>query len=167
MVAAKRAIIAERVPAAVRERASPRLRHESVDVLEAGFEDWLAQELEGTERPVVVCEGVLGYFELEERVRVARAVARALGGRGAFVCDLRAREGGRPVAAAAKLLRAGIWLVTRGRGAREDFPSTAAVERFFEDSGFAQAEPVSVERAAPHLEHLRSPGRVWRARGVR
>jgi len=167
MVSAKRELIAERVPAAVRARAGERLRHEAVDVLAPDFEGWLARALEGAARPVVIAEGVLGYFEIDDRERVAGAVARALGGRGEFVCDLRAREGGRSVAAAAKLLRAGIWLVTRGRGAREDFPSREAVERYFEQAGFASAEPVAVERAAPHLGRLRSPARVWRASGRR
>ncbi len=163
MVSAKRELIRARVPQAVRERAGSRLRHEAVDVLGPDFERWLAGTLEGAERPVVIAEGVLGYFELGDRERVAAAVARALAGRGAFVCDLRSREGGQAVAAAAKLLRAGIWLVTRGRGAREDFPSTQAVERYFEQAGFGRAEPVPVERAAPHLLRLRSPARVWRA----
>lgn len=163
MVSAKRELIEARVPAPVRERARGRLRHEAVDVLGPGFESWLSRALEGAERPVVIAEGVLGYFELADRERVARSVARALDGRGSFICDLRAREGGSAVAAAAKLLRAGIWLVTRGRGARDDFPSRQAVESYFERAGFARAEPIPVERAAPHLERLRSPARVWRA----
>lgn len=139
MVDAKRAIIEERVPADVRARARGRLRHEAVDVLGSGFEDWLGAALEGAESPMVIAEGVLGYFELEERAKVARAVARALQGRGAFLCDLRAREGGRSVAAGAKLVKAGIWLVTRGRGAREDFENGEAILRFFDRAGFARA----------------------------
>lgn len=165
MVAAKRELIAARVPASVRNRASGRLRHEAVDVLGSDFEGWLKKALHGAQRPIVIAEGVLGYFELPERARVARSICNALDGRGAFLCDLRAAEGGSSVAAAAKLLRGGIWLVTRGRGIREDFSSTGAVEQYFAEASFGEAVSISVERAAPHLAALRSPGRVWRASG--
>jgi O-methyltransferase involved in polyketide biosynthesis len=163
MVEAKRAIISERVPADVRARARGRLRHEAVDVLGSGFDEWLARTLEGAVSPVVIAEGVLGYFDLEERRRVARAIAGGLAGRGAFVCDLRAREGGRSVAVGAKMVKVGIWLVTRGRGAREDFESSEAIVRFFEQAGFSQCGPIPVEAAAPWLRRLRSPVKVWRA----
>ena len=166
MVEAKREIIRTRVPEALRARAGDRLKHEAVDVTAPGFEAWLERVLAGAQRAVVGTEGVLGYFELGDRERFARAVARALGGRGSFVCDLRSREGGRSVAAAARLLRAGIWLVTRGRGAREDFPSREAITRYFERAGFERSDPVSVERAAAHLEGLRTPARVWQASGA-
>lgn len=166
MVEAKLEIIRTRVPAEVRARADGRLRHEAVDVTAPGFEDWLERALRGAQRPVVITEGVLGYFELADRDRFARAVARALGGRGSFVCDLRSSEGGSSVAAAAKLLRAGIWLATRGRGAREDFPSREAITHYFGRAGFERCEPVSVERAAAHLGGLRTPARVWQASGA-
>lgn len=165
MVEAKQQIIAERVPAELRARAREHLRHEAVDVTGPGFEGWLEKALRGASRPVVIAEGVLGYFDLSDREHVARSVARALGGRGSFVCDLRSREGGPAVAAGAKLLRAGIWLVTRGRGARVDFPSRAAIGSYFERAGFARSEPIAAEQAASHLAGLRTPARVWRASG--
>lgn len=166
MVEAKQRMIAERVPAAVRSRARDRLRHEAVDVTGPGFQAWLEKTLGGASRPLVVSEGVLGYFDRGERERVARAVARALGGRGSFVCDLRSKEGGHSVAAAAMLLRSGIWLVTRGRGAREDFPSRAAIASYFEQAGFVRSAPIGAEQAAPHLAKLRTPARVWQASGL-
>jgi O-methyltransferase involved in polyketide biosynthesis len=166
MIAAKRDAIAARAPASLRAKLDGRLRHEAVDVLSREFAAWLAGVLAGAERPVVIAEGLLGYFPLDERSEIARAVAeglRAAGG-GTFLCDLRAREGGRAVAVGAKLLRGAIWLATRGRGAREDFASHDAIRAYFREAGFVSAEPVSTERATPELTHLRSPARVWRAR---
>jgi len=169
MVEIKRAVIAAKAPSAVRERCAVRLRHEAFDVLGDDFEDWLAGQLAGASRPAVIAEGVIGYFEMSDRRRVLRAIARALSrvGGGTFLCDLRAREGGRTVAAAAKLLRVGIWLVTRGRGTREDFESTRAIREMFSESGFVDAAPVPVESAVPKLSRIRSPARVWRAESTK
>ncbi len=163
MIAAKREAIARRAPTDLREKIRARLRHEAVNVLSPELSAWLARELGGAKRPVVVAEGLLGYFGLDERLGIAESVATALGavGGGTFICDLRAREGGRAVAAGAKLLRGAIWLVTRGRGAREDFASHQAIREFFRQAGFDGAEPVSTERATPELRHLISPARVW------
>lgn len=164
MIAAKRAAL-ERAPAELRERVASRLRHAAIDVLSDDFSERLASELEGAFRPVVIAEGLLGYFELAERGRVVRAIARALApAQGTLLCDLRAGEGGKPIAAAAKILRGAIWIATRGRGAREDFASREAARDFLVDAGFSGAEVVPVERAVPKLAHLRSPANVWRAR---
>jgi hypothetical protein len=112
-----------------------------------------------------VAEGLLGYFPLAERRQLVGAIAGALGARGggALICDLRAGEGGAAIAAAAKILRGAIWLVTRGRGAREDFADPEAARSFLLEAGFARADQVSAERATPELARLRSPARVWRA----
>jgi len=164
MIAAKQRRIAERASAALRGKLDGRLRFASHDVLAPSFTDFLAGELDGAARPVVIAEGLLGYFALDERTRIASSVREALArvGGGSFLCDLRAREGGAPVAAAATVLRAGIRLVTRGRGAREDFPSLEAVRRFFAAAGFDRAEPVA-QSLLPHLAHVTSPGRIWHA----
>lgn len=159
MIAAKRAAL-ERAPQRVRDALAGRLSHVASDVLSPEFSDWLAAELAGAERPVVVAEGLLGYFALDERRRIVRAVARACP---TLVCDLRAGEGGRSIAAAARVLRGAIWIATRGRGAREDFASPEHARQFLLDAGFSRAEPVPTERATPRLAHLRSPARVWRA----
>ncbi len=117
----------------------------------------------GARKPVVVAEGLLGYFSMPERRRVASAIAEALDacGGGAFVCDLRAREGGAGVAGMARALKAGIRIVTRGRGAREDFADHDAVRRYFSDCNFSRCRTVAVDAVVPHLSHLRSPGAVW------
>jgi hypothetical protein len=75
------------------------------------------------------------------------------------LCDLRAKEGGPGVALAAKLLKGGIRVLTRGRGAGADFADRAAIERFFTTAGFRTSAPI--ERAVPHLRHLRNPMKVW------
>jgi O-methyltransferase involved in polyketide biosynthesis len=164
MIDAKREAL-ERAPSELRERARTKLRQAAVDVLSDTFAAFLAEELEGAERPVVIAEGLLGYFALPERARIVRAVSRALAsaGGGTLLCDLRSGEGGPAIAVAAKLLRGAIWVATRGRGARQDFASAEAVRDFLLDAGFSSALPVSVESATPHLAHLRSPARVWRA----
>lgn len=161
MVEAKAARLL-RASEAVRRRSAGRLTQASFDVLDAGFSDFLAEHLAGKERPVVVAEGLLGYFPMHERLAVASAVAAALEkvGGGDFVCDLRAKEGGPQVAAAARVLKLGIRLATKGRGTREDFQSVGAVRGYFADAGFRDAQPVDTS-ALPHLAHLRSPGRVW------
>jgi O-methyltransferase involved in polyketide biosynthesis len=165
MIAAKRAALG-RAPADLRARLEGKLRHAAVDVLSSELGELLRRELGTPERPVVVAEGLLGYFALSERRAVVGSIARAIRarGRGALICDLRAGEGGATIAAAAKLLRAAIWLVTRGRGAREDFAGPEAARSFLLEAGFAHVEQVSVEQATPELARLRSPARVWSAR---
>jgi O-methyltransferase involved in polyketide biosynthesis len=140
-----------------------RLRLEPRDILSAPFGDWLCETLTGARRPVVVAEGLLGYFPMDERSRLARTIASALkrAGGGHFVCSLRAKEGGSGVAVMVRTLKAGIRLVTRGRGAREDFADLGAVRRYFDAAGFDGSHTVDVAQVTPHLAHLRSPGNVW------
>jgi O-methyltransferase involved in polyketide biosynthesis len=164
MIAAKRRAL-ERAPPELRHRIEGKLRHAAIDVLSDQFGDFLTRELAQRERPVVVAEGLLGYFALPERGRLVSSIAQALRARGggALICDLRAGEGGPAIAAAAKILRGAIWLVTRGRGAREDFSGPEAARSFLLEAGFARAEQVPPEQATPELARLRSPARVWRA----
>ncbi len=162
MSALKRRMIAERASPELRSRLSGRLTHVAADVLDGGFAGELASLLRGAERPVVVAEGVLGYFARPDRERLAASVARALEGRGAFVTELRTASGDPSVAAAVKVLRASIRLATKGRGAREDFADPDDVRRFFAEAGFGSVEPLEHERV-PHLAGTRTPARVWRA----
>lgn len=139
------------------------LTHAAQDVLADGFGDWLRDALAGARRPVVIAEGVLGYFDLDERARLARAIAGALPPGGRFLCDLRAPDGSAAMALAVRFLKAGIFLATSGRGARGDFPTEAAIAAFFADAGFGHAAMVPVERAVPHLARLRQGVRIWEA----
>lgn len=163
MVRAKRRIVSDKVPPAVRARAETLLSHVSMDVLSEGLVDELARVLVGAERPVVLSEGLLGYFPMEERKQIVRRVCQALAraGGGAFACDLRAAEGGAAVAAGARALRGAVWVATRGRGLRSDFESHDHVRAFFRDAGFASAETVDISEVSPLLARVRSPARVW------
>jgi O-methyltransferase involved in polyketide biosynthesis len=164
MVAHKRAAISARFSGVRGARLRERLTLVEHDVLAPDFADWLAARVHGAERPAVIAEGVLGYFARPERLRIARAIATALAPRGgSFLCDLRAQEGGRSVAVAARILKTGIKLVTRGRGAAEDFASDEDVRGFFAEAGFAEAAPVDA-RAVPGTPSVASPAKVWRAR---
>lgn len=160
MIAAKR----ERIGAmevGLRRRLEDRHRMVTQDVRGPDFSAWLAEALKGAARPVVVAEGLLGYFPRDAREEVASAVASALGGRGALVCDLRiAGEGGRAVAGAARFLKGGIRLVTQGRGVAEDFASEADVLTFFSDAGYATASAVDPAHLGREKRPA-TPARIW------
>ncbi|HEY8428125.1 MAG TPA: class I SAM-dependent methyltransferase [Sandaracinaceae bacterium] len=160
--ALKRRLLAERASPELLARLSGRLTHVDADVLSDGFGDTLSAIVRGAARPIVIAEGVLGYFAPADRARLARSVARALDGRGAFVCELRTRSGDPALGAAVGVLRAAIRVATKGRGAREDFADLDHVRRFFREAGFALATPLEHERV-PHLAGIRTPARVWRA----
>jgi O-methyltransferase involved in polyketide biosynthesis len=164
MIAAKRKQI-ERAPPPVRACLDEKLSLVSRNILDAGFSDWLASELAGACRPVVLAEGVLGYFDWAERADIAASIRRGLAaaGGGSFLCDFRTQEDGRETAAAVKVLRAGIRLVTRGRGARGDFATRDDVRAFFQAAGFASSEPFDHVLLPPRLARLPSPARVWHA----
>lgn len=162
MVAAKRMRLA-RLPEPLRRVARERLRVEPEDVLAPGLGARLARELEGAERAVVIAEGVMGYFAIDERRHIARAVREGLSAarEGSFLCDLRDREQLAEIAGAVRVLRAAIRLVTRGRGLRPDFASAAHVLELFETAGFSGASAVD---GSPASSHLHLPIRIWRAR---
>lgn len=165
MVDAKRSWIADRAPAALLAQVDGRLTHEVHDILAPGFRDWLAGALAGAERPVVIAEGVLGYFAIPERVALATSIAAALPPGGRFLCDLRATDGSWAMAAAVRFLKAMIWVATSGRGTRADFTTEAEVRTFFASADFPSAAVIPVRDAAPHLAHLRMAVEVWQ--GVR
>lgn len=169
MTAAKRRLLA-RLPKTMRKSISTRLELHSVDVLAEDFQLWLTQQLAGSQRPVVIAEGLLGYFSMQERESLASAVAGALAsaGRatqftGALLCDLRVTSPATGTRAAVKALRGAIRIATRGRGAREDFESNTAIERLFLEQGFDSARPIEPQEVPglEHLAHLEFPARVW------
>lgn len=166
MVAAKWRRI-EAAPPAVRARFEERYRLVAHDVLAPEFLDFLTNELRGRERAVVIAEGVLGYFPVAERARLARTIARALGAaeEGHFLFDLRDQEHARAASSTVRTLKWASSLVTRGRGLREDFEDSHAIHAFLHEAGFDAVEVV--EPAPAHLGHLAMPNRVYRARAVR
>jgi len=154
----------EALPASLKRRVDEKLRLVSHDVLSSEFDRALAAEIGDAVRPVVVAEGLMGYFDRDEQTRLARSIRSALAPRnGSFLCDLRASEGGRSVAFAARFLKAGIRLITRGRGVRADFRDTEDVRAFFAEAGFSSATPADPS-TLHDLAHVPSPARVWHAR---
>lgn len=160
MVAQKQRIIQDRGGRALREAIAGKLEHVSIDILAEDFPDALARLIADAKRPLVMTEGVLGYFEKERRARLVRSVSEALDGRGAFVGELRARQSPSLANAAVHALRGGIRLVTAGRGAGEDPATHEEARAFFVDSGFSSVEPIEPARFA-HLAHIPFPARVW------
>src|SRR5690606_41190369 len=77
----------------MRKSISTRLELHSVDVLAEDFQLWLTQQLAGSQRPVVIAEGLLGYFSMQERESLASAVAGALASRSEeHTSELQSRE---------------------------------------------------------------------------
>jgi O-methyltransferase involved in polyketide biosynthesis len=148
----------------LKEAVRERLCLVPMDVLTEAFRPFLVGALEGAERPVVIAEGLLGYFPMADREALVSDIAAALraAGGGAFLCDLRTRDRGRSAAMMTSALRFGIRLATRGRGAREDFATHATVGRFFDAAGFDEHQ-VEDASALPHLAHIASPNSVFRA----
>lgn len=166
MAEAKRAALGRALGPDERAALGGKLTIVARDLLADDFAAWLTETLRGASRPAVVIEGVLPYFELPERVGIARSICAALarGGGGAMLCDVRTKgEGGRALTAAAFLVRAGIRVLTRGRGAAPDFDDVDAVRRFFADAGFSTAGPLDLG-LLPNLARLSPPGQVWLAR---
>ncbi len=164
MIALKRALLRRRAAPELRARAHGRLLFEPMDVLGPSFPSCLGALLHASARPVVIAEGLLGYFELPERARVAAGVAAALrgAGGGSFLTDLRVADADLAQRAAARALRGAIRLVTRGRGAGPDYPCLAAAEALFLGQGFTHAEPLPTQ-LVPEVRAA-APLRVWHAR---
>jgi len=163
MVAAKVAMLAERSDDGLRSALRGRLEHRSIDILSPDFSNELKQLLGDAKRPLVLSEGVLTYFSKPDRERLLRSVAEALDGRGAFVGEIRVRQKS-AAAATVKVLRAGIRLVTRGRGSGEDLPSHEAARQSFLDAGFDQVDAIDAARW-PDLAGVPHPAWVWVSRG--
>lgn len=154
VAAFKRQLLAERVPAAVRTRAGDRLRVLDADILSPGFGALLAGHLMGAARPVVVAEGVVGYFEAPQRHALLSSIRGALPETGALLTDLRVKDG---QAVSTRVLRLGILVATRGRGAAPSFANREEVRAMLHGAGFTDVE----ELPARERDVLSS---VWRSR---
>ena len=144
MVAYKTRLIDERASSDVKAKLHARFRVLAADAMADDFAQLLARELQGAERPVVIAEGVVGYFGRALQKKLLRAVHGALAGRGAMLADLRVKKAGNH--RATRLLRLGILVATRGRGAADSFRSEDEVQRLFHDAGFGEV------RKLPSLE---------------
>jgi O-methyltransferase involved in polyketide biosynthesis len=152
MVAYKARLIDERGSSALKAALGERFRAIAADVMADDFAQLLARELACAARPVVIAEGVVGYFERPLQRKLLRAVHGALAGRGLMLADLRIKRSAHDPAT--RMLRLGILVATRGRGAAASFRSEDEVEALFRDGGFAQ-----VHKLAPLEPDLLSS--VW------
>ncbi len=161
MVELKRRLIDARAPDGLRRRLGG-LHLDAHDVLLPGFERRLGRLLRGARRPAVVAEGLYGYLSIPACAGLTAAVARALDGRGAFVCEMRSREDDQALGPAVAAVKGAVFVATAGGGRRRELPSTEAVREFFLAAGFARAEPLARERV-PALLSIEAPTRVWHA----
>ena len=170
MTAAKRRMLEAgpgRVRRAVREGG---LELRSTNILAPGFADELAELVAGAARPVVVSEGMLDYFSLEDRETLLRNIAAAFVKarvEGHYLTDLQRGDRERKVAAAAKVMRKAIELATGGQGPARPFRDLEHVERVFALAGFDEGQelrPKPLASREPRLLQLRSPTTVWLAR---
>ncbi|MCX4239957.1 class I SAM-dependent methyltransferase [Paraliomyxa miuraensis] len=168
MAAIKRRALA-RAPAALRERLRGRHAVHDADALAPEFAARLASLLREHQRPVVILEGVVGYFDAGPRARMFAAVAQALreAGGGHMVCDLHTVAAQARVGWATHVLKAATRSLTRRRKAQDPFADLDAVARTLDVAGFDawhEEHPEHHQRAQPRLARLRSPAHVIVAR---
>jgi hypothetical protein len=141
----------------------------STDILAPSFGDELAELLAGSERPVVISEGMLDYFELDDRQRLLENLVagfRSAGVRGHYLTDLQRGDRERKVGPAAMVLRQAIKLATGGKGTARPFRDLEHVDRVFRLAGFdegCELRPKPLAELEPRLHRLRSPTSVWLA----
>lgn len=144
------------------------LRLHATDILAPSFADELAELLAGAERPVVVSEGLVAYFDAPDRDRLLVNIAKGLRTTGGhYLTDLQRRDRERRVGLPAVVLRQAIRLVTRGQGPARPFNDLDHIERVFELAGFDEGvmlKPRQLFARDPKLRGLRSPTTIWLAR---
>lgn len=135
MLARKRQLLARHPNLTV--ALARRWRSEPLDVTAPDLADRLHTILVGATHPVIVAEGLIGYFADPIKQHIITAVHTALANRGAFLADVRiaglAPQGTRT-------LRLGIRLLTRNRGASPGFPDETSVLALWRAAGFTHAE---------------------------
>ncbi|MFO7563584.1 MAG: class I SAM-dependent methyltransferase [Enhygromyxa sp.] len=170
MTEAKRRML-ERAPGRVlRALREGELELRTTNILAPSFADELAELLAGAERPVVISEGMLDYFELEDRQTLLENLARGFrkaGVLGHYLTDLQRGDRERKVGPAAKVLRRAIKLATGGQGPARPFRDLEHVDRVFALAGFdhgQELKPRSLAELEPRLHRLKSPTTVYLAR---
>ena len=169
MSAAKRQILEDAPGRVQRALRSGELELRSTDILAPSFADELAELLAGAERPLVISEGLLDYFDLDARQRLLENIAgglRGVGG-GHYLTDLQRGDRERKVGPAAMVLRQAIKLATGGQGPARPFRDLDHVDRVFALAGFDAGEelkPRALVELEPRLARLRSPTSIWLAR---
>lgn len=158
------------MPAELRQRLGRRHRLLTLDVLAPEFSRTLAEVIDGHERPVIVAEGLLSYFDFAPRCAVLAAIARALadtGRGGVFICDLHTAQAQAQVGRATKALRGAIRLLTSRTRALDPFATPEALRDAFIDGGFddfVEVQPGDHVDTEPRLAALHSPAHIVMAR---
>lgn len=139
MLARKRELLARHATPALKASLAKRWRAETLDVTAPEFGERLSTILAGAARPVVVAEGLIGYFEHPVKRRIVAAIHRAFAGnpRAANLVDVRISNS---TPEATRTLRLGIRILTRNRGAPPGFPGEQAVLDLWRGAGFSHAE---------------------------
>lgn len=169
MSAAKRRILEAGPGRARRALREGGLRLVSTDILAPSFAEEFAELLAGAERPVVVSEGMLDYFDLDARETLLRNLSagfRARGVQGHYLTDLQRGDRERKYGPAPAVLRQAIKLATGGRGAARPFRDLEHVDRLFALAGFDAGEelkPRTLADREPRLHQLRSPTTIYLA----
>jgi hypothetical protein len=170
MSEAKRRILDDapgRVRRALREGE---LELRSTNILAPSFSDELAAMLAGAKRPVIVSEGMLDYFDLDDRQKLLENLVkgfRKAGVGGYYLTDLQRGDRERKVGPAAMVLRQAIKLATGGQGPAKPFRDLEHVDRVFALAGFdhgQELKPKPLADIEPRLHRLKSPTTVWLAR---
>jgi len=138
------------------------------DALGDAFAGEFAELMGDAQRPVVVMEGLLTYFTLEQRTKLLTSVATALRGRdGVVLCDAYTRES-RGSSLASKLLKGAIGAVTRGQGPTDSWETWDDARATFTKAGFGTVERVLAmelpEGERPRMGDEKAPSQVVRAR---
>jgi hypothetical protein len=167
MVRAKRDAM-DALPLAARTAASRRLRHVSLDLLGPEFPAALARLLDGATRPALIAEGVISYFDFDDRTVLFAAIAAALrrSGGGRFFGDFQTATAQAEVASSAALLRTAIKVATGGRGTRPPFRDLDHARELFLGAGFDELHALrKADFVAddPALAHTMSPATIFEA----
>jgi hypothetical protein len=170
MSEAKRRILDDapgRVRRALREGE---LELRSTNILAPSFADELAELLAGAKRPVIISEGMLDYFDLDDRQKLLANLVggfRKAGVGGHYLTDLQCSDRERKFGFGPMVLRSAIKLATGGQGAARPFRDLEHVDRMFKLAGFdhgQELKPKPLADREPRLHRLRSPTTVWLAR---
>lgn len=164
MIRAKRARLAE-APAAVRDKIDGRLELADVDALADDFPDRIAEITKDAERPVVITEGLLPYFETPLKIRIMNGIREGLtkSGGGVYVTDMRTEERMAGVGITSFAIRAGAMVAMRGKRQATELSNDDEVRRIFESAGFPGVEIVDTSLIADPPKRPQM-GAIWRAR---
>lgn len=146
MAEIKKQLIDSKADPEIQKAIGSELIIETSDVMSEGFSEVLKGYLRGYKNPVVITEGLLGYFGYKDRLRIVSSIAKALQSEkgGSLICDVDIGSAHARMSMAVTVMKLIINMITGGRGGEELFKDEQETHQFFEKAGFA-----SIERIAP------------------